>query len=89
MMTWEWLGAIGSILGGLAAVGAWIISSINKKLDDKITAEVQLKNIETRVAVLESKVNEQNPQIEKELKELKELLKDVSDKLYDHIKDGK
>lgn len=88
-MTWEWLGAIGSILAGIVAVGAWINSSLDKKLDNTITAENRIGAIEKQIEVLESKVNGQYPQIEKELKEVKELLKDVSDKLYEHIKDNR
>ena len=85
-MTWEWLGAIGSILGGLAAVGAWIISSINKKIDDKIEFENEISEIKERIKVLEVRADTMDEQIKTDLTDIKKTVEKLADKM-DKMKD--
>ena len=85
-MTWEWLGAIGSILGGLAAVGAWIISSIEKKIDDKIEFENEISEIKERIKVLEVRADTMDEQIKTDLSEIQKTVEKLADKM-DKMKD--
>lgn len=87
-MTWEWLGAIGSILGGLAAVGAWIISSINKKIDDKIEFENEISEIKERIKVLEVRADTMDEQIKTDLTDIKKTVEKLADKM-DKMKECK
>lgn len=85
-MMWEWIGAIGSILGGIVAVGTWIISSINKKIDDKIEFENEISEIKERIKVLEVRADTMDEQIKTDLTDIKKTVEKLADKM-DKMKD--
>lgn len=72
-------------IGTFAGIYFGIKALLKSSFDDKLSEVKQYDEIKKRVAILESRVDSTDRVLKLDLDEIKELIKNIDNKLYNHI----